>query len=90
MWTGFGLALLSGFLMFTPGAGEFFRTNFFLPKLVTILLGFVAVILIRRNVRKWDQSPVPPKGAKLAALISLLIWITALFTAVEVGQYACQ
>ncbi|OFV98649.1 MAG: hypothetical protein A3H28_10480 [Acidobacteria bacterium RIFCSPLOWO2_02_FULL_61_28] len=87
IWTGCGLALLSGFLMFSPGAGELFLTLFFKPKLVFTILAVVSVVVIQRGVRKWDQQPATPILAKLAAVISLALWIAALFTSVEVGQF---
>ena len=87
IWTGLALAFLSGFLMFSPGAGELFQTLFFIPKLVASVLAGVSVLVIQQNVRKWDQPPAIPILAKLAAVISLALWIAALFTSVEVGQF---
>ena len=87
IWTGCALALLSGFLMFSPGAGELFQTLFFIPKLVFTLLAVASIVVIQQGVRKWDQPPAKPILAKLAAVISLALWIAALFTSVEVGQF---
>ena len=89
IWTGFGTAVLTGFLMTVPGAGELFLANFFFTKMLVILLGFVSVLVVQRTVRKWDQSPSMATQAKVAALISLLLWVCSLLAGTQLGQFAC-
>jgi hypothetical protein len=90
MWTGLGAALVSGFLMFSPGAGELFRTSYFLPKLFMIALGLGVILVVRRNVRGWDQAPGSSGAAKAAALIAIVVWIVALLFSIQVGQFVAE
>ena len=86
IWTGFVTAVLTGLLITIPGAGELFIAPFFFTKMLVVLLGFVSVLVVQRTVRQWDQSPT---RAKVAALISMLLWICSLLAATELGQFAC-
>lgn len=90
MWTGLGAALVSGFLMFSPGAGELFRTSYFLPKLFMIGLGLGVILAVRRNVRGWGQAPGASAAAKVAALIAIAVWIVALLFSIQVGQFVLE
>ena len=90
MWTGLGAALVSGFLMFSPGAGELFRTNYFLPKLFMIGLVVGVILVVRRKVRGWDQAPESSGAAKAAALIAIVVWIVALLFSIQVGQFVAE
>jgi len=90
LWTGLGAALVTGFLMFSPGAGELFLTAYFLPKLFLIALGIGAVVAVRRNVRRWQQPAGVPVTAKLAAFIALAVWIIALLFSIQVGQFVAE
>ncbi len=87
-WAGLGLAVASGFFMFTPSAGELVVVAYFWIKLGIILAAGVLAFLMQRNARHWDQSPSIPTVAKLLAAISMALWIGALLAAVQVAQYA--
>jgi len=84
MWTGLGFAFLSGFILFAGDALTFLPNPVFRAKLWVILLAVVSGIVVQRNVRKWDQLPAVPKAAKFVALVSLVLWIGVILTAVEV------
>lgn len=90
MWTGLGAALVSGFLMFSPGAGELFLTLYFKPKLVMIAVGIGVIVAIRRKVRGWDQAAGTSGGAKAAALIAIVVWLVALLFSIQVGQFVVE
>ena len=66
-WTALGIAVLSGFLYLAPSATAFFRSSFFFIKLLVTLLAGVFVLLIQRNVRKWDQQPATPPWPRPSA-----------------------
>jgi hypothetical protein len=40
--------------------------------------------VVQRNAAKWDVLPTIPPGAKLVALVSLLLWIGTIVMAVEI------
>ena len=90
LWTGLATALVSGFLMFSPGAGELFLTLYFKPKLVMIAVGIGVIVAIRRKARWWDQAAGGSGGAKAAAVIALVVWIVALLFSIQVGQFVAE
>jgi len=83
-WTGFGLAILSGFLMFATDAGDWAPDRVFHVKLLVILLAVVATVLVQVGVPRWDASPTVPTVAKIVAAVSLLLWIGAILSASEI------
>ena len=90
MWTGLGAALVSGFLMFSPGAGELFLTLYFKPKLVMIAVGIGVIAAIRRKVGGWDRAAGASGAAKAAALIAIVVWLVALLFSIQVGQFVVE
>ena len=84
MWVGFSIAVLTGFIMFAPDASTFFPKGFFWIKILVVLLGAVAALVIQRNVRQWDQPPAIPIRAKLMAFLSLVLWLSVILSAVEI------
>ena len=83
-WTGFGLAVLSGFLMFTTDAGDWAPDPVFHVKLTMIVLSVVFAIIVQRGIPKWAQLAEIPTSAKIIALISLLLWILTILSASEI------
>lgn len=84
-WTALGLALLSGFVMFGTDAGDFYPDKVFRVKMAVILLALLFSVIIQQNVRNWDRLPFLSSGAKLVALVSLLLWVGAILAGVEVA-----
>jgi len=75
---GFGIAAVTGALMFTSHAGEFLTQPVFLLKMSLIALGGVNAALLRagalRSAGRWDLAVLPPPRVRLAAGLSLLLW----------------
>jgi Family of unknown function (DUF6644) len=88
MWTAFGLAIVSGFMMFTTDAADYFPDIVFRIKMTVILLALIFAIIVQRSVPKWDRAPAISTGAKLVALTSLILWIGAILAAVEIAAYS--
>ena len=84
MWVGLAFAFLSGFIMFSGDATDFFGAYTFRVKIAVILLAVIFGIIVQSQVPKWGRLPSIPAGAKLLALISLVLWIGAILTSVEV------
>jgi hypothetical protein len=55
---------------------------------VAILLGTGLALIIQRNVRAWDRSSAAPTLAKVAAFLSLVLWIGVILAAAEVANYS--
>ena len=84
-WTALGLALLSGFLMFTTDGGDYYPDRIFRIKMTVILLALISTVIVSRKVRKWDQAPAISTGAKLVALVSIVLWIGSILAGVEIA-----
>jgi hypothetical protein len=88
MWTGFGIAVVSGFLMFAAGATAFVASTQFRIKMLVILLAVTFGAIIQRKTAQWDQPSGIPRVAKLTALISLALWIGVILAATEIANYS--
>ena len=86
-WTAFGIAVLSGFIMFAPDATTFLPAAWFWIKLLAVLLAVVFTLIIQWNVRKWEQAPGIPWLAKLTAFISLALWLGAILAGTAFTNY---
>src|SRR3984957_2308645 len=74
------LTVTCGFLMFGSKAEEYYYNAFFRTKLILLALVLVQEVVFSRSVyanpAALDQAPTVPGNAKLAAAISLLLWIS--------------
>jgi len=77
-WTAFGIAVLTGVLMFTGQPVKYYGNFAFRMKLLLIVLAGINMLVFHfityRGVAKWDRVPVP-LSARLAGAISLACWI---------------
>lgn len=80
-WVGFALAAPSGFLLL-PDARSIGVSPIFLGKMALIgLAGLNAWVFhtrVGRSVQEWNQGVKPPLAAKLAALLSLVVWVAVI------------
>jgi hypothetical protein len=84
MWVGLASAFISGFVMFSGDAADFYLASVFRLKISVILVAVLFGIIVQSKASKWGQLPSIPASAKLLALISLVLWIGAILTSVEV------
>ena len=84
MWTGLGMAVVSGFFMFAADAPDFYLAGVFRIKMLVVLLAILFGVIVHWKVPTWSQLPAIPAGAKLVAFLSLALWIGAILAAVEV------
>jgi hypothetical protein len=83
-WTvgAFLLAMITGLLMFTAHAEDFLTNNVFLLKMGLILVAGVNAGLLHsgafRSVAQWDTVAMPPGNVRLAAGLSIAIWIAVI------------
>jgi hypothetical protein len=88
MWTGFGIATLSGFLMFATGATGFAANTQFRIKMLVTLLAVTFGAIVQRKTAQWDKPSGIPGVAKLTAAISLALWIGVILAATEIANYS--
>ena len=77
-WGTFALALITGTILFVSNATDYWANPFFRWKLVGILLAGINMLAFHggayRRVADWDEQMPPPTLARLAGVLSLLLW----------------
>jgi hypothetical protein len=82
-WTAAAFLLIvpSGLAMFTAHASEFISSPVFALKMCLIMAAGVNAAIFHAGVfrgsKSWDLGP-PPAAARIAAAISLLVWISVI------------
>lgn len=75
---GFCLMIASGALLFFGDPVKFYGSIFMRIKFAMLLLAGVNVLVFKkgtyRRVREWDLHAATPRGAKIAAGVSLTLW----------------
>ena len=80
-WTlaGFGVAAVTGSLMFTAHAADFATLPIFLLKMTLIVLGGINAAWLHvgalKNAGQWEVATRPPRRVRAAAAVSLLLWM---------------
>ena len=81
---GFAVMFLSGGALFAGYATAAYGNRYFRIKMIAIVLaGLNALVyhfVTERRIVIWDRDPTPPTGARLAGLISLLLWTTVILS----------
>ena len=77
-WLAFGVAVITGSLMFTTSALTYFGNDAFRLKALALLGAGLNMVLFQlltaRGVAAWDLGKPAPRAAQLAGLVSLLLW----------------
>jgi hypothetical protein len=88
-WCAFAVAVVTGVLMFAANAQTYFINTAFRLKLLAILAAGLNMLvfetLSRRDIAAWDSGVSPPRAARIAGLLSILLWITVLVLARWIG-----
>jgi hypothetical protein len=77
----FGVMVVTGTLLFSGDPVSFYNTKppFFKAKMIMLVLAGLNVMIfnfgIGRKVTEWDLVPRPPLAAKVAGMISIVLWI---------------
>lgn len=78
-WGAFGLAVLSGALLFASKAPDYWANPWLRAKFVLLLLAGANMLLFHatahRSVDAWDERLPPPAAARVAGAASLMLWI---------------
>ncbi len=79
VWAGFALNLVSGALLFASDAAEFAANTSFRAKMVLLVLAalnaFWFQARVARSLAAWDAGVMPPAAARIAAGLSIVLWI---------------
>jgi hypothetical protein len=88
-WGAFGLTVSTGVLMFSTSPIAYYQNVQFRFKMALLVLAGVNVLVFNRtagrSVDRWDRDPAAPFAGRLAAAVSLLIWIGVIFLGRWVG-----
>ncbi|MGA7792578.1 MAG: DUF6644 family protein [Candidatus Acidiferrales bacterium] len=86
-WTGLGMVIVSGFIMFAGQATTFYPTAVFRIKMGVVLLAFIFGVIVQRKSLVWGLAPSVPAAAKWLALASLALWVGAILAGLEVPAF---
>ncbi len=88
-WGAFALAFVTGALLFTSKATNYAPNPFFDWKMILILLAGANMAVFHlvtwKGVGDWDTADAPPRAARIAGGVSLVLWIVVVFLARAVG-----
>lgn len=79
MWASFAVMLVTGALMFLSEATRCYESVSFRVKMILLLIVGLNAVLFHftayRKIEKWESTPSTPGSAKLAAWVSLVLWL---------------
>jgi hypothetical protein len=82
-WAAFGLAVITGALMFAANAATYFGNTPFRLKMLALVLAGVNMaafqFITARSVPHWDKDVTAPWAARIAGLLSIALWTTVIF-----------
>ena len=88
-WTAFVVAAFSGALMFISTATTYYENTPFRIKVALLALAGLNMAVFQlggyRSVASWDKSLPTPRSARIAAGLSLLLWIGVVFAGRWIG-----
>ena len=89
VWGAFGLAALTGGLLFISKASSYMINPYFLWKMGMLVLAGMNMMYFHfftyRTVEHWDLDPSVPLGAKVAGGLSLVFWLLVVFFGRAIG-----
>ena len=75
----FGVMLVTGISLFAGDPVLFYGTIFFKLKMLMLLAAALNVVIFGltsgRTMMQWDVLPATPRGARITAVLSLVLWI---------------
>lgn len=81
LFGGFAVMIVTGVLLFSADPVTFYNTHppFFKWKMIMLVLAGLNVLIfnlgIGRKVTEWDLASRTPRGAKIAGMVSIALWI---------------
>lgn len=88
-WGAFFTALVTGILMFAANANTYYENTAFRFKMLALLLAGLNMAIFQlvtfRTVGAWNSDVRPPSAARVAGMLSILVWVTVIFFARWIG-----
>jgi hypothetical protein len=88
-WAGFALSALTGAMMFTTNARVYADNTAFRIKLALLVLAGLNMMAFHvtagRTTALWDRQPSAPRLGRIAAVLSLTLWIAIIFAGRVIG-----
>jgi hypothetical protein len=79
LFVGLAIMVVTGVLLFSGDPPSFYATIFFKVKMIFLVLAGLNVLIfnatIGRKVAEWDMALETPRAAKVAAVISIVLWV---------------
>jgi len=79
---GFAMMLASGVTLFTAYATLAYSNFYFRLKMIALVLAgvnaFVFHVMTQRTSVDWDAAPRPPAAARVAGLMSIVLWVVVI------------
>jgi hypothetical protein len=72
-WFGLAMIVVSGFLMFTSQAADYYVDPTFHKKMLVMVLALLAALFIRIGAPRWERTGAIPVAAKVVALICIVL-----------------
>ena len=77
---GFTVMVITGSLLFASRAADAYASIYFRIKVGLLILGALNIVIfhttIDRHRQQWDTAATPPLRARLAGLLSLILWFS--------------
>lgn len=88
-WAAFALAAVTGSLLFISNAAVYYHNFYFRSKMVLLALAGLNMLIFEftayRSVHLWDTDRTAPRAGRIAAVVSLVIWIGVIFCGRWIG-----
>ena len=88
-WAGFVLAVITGVMMFAANANTYYGNTAFRIKLLLLAAAGLNMAIFNlgalRGVVQWDLQQRTPRAARVAAALSVLLWVSVIFVARWIG-----
>jgi hypothetical protein len=85
IWTSMAVAVLSGFALALDEAGDYYADPVIRLKVFITFVAFLVTLFIRRSASQWEENPSVPGIAKLAAVLSILLWLGAILAGNDIA-----
>src|ERR1700681_597747 len=76
--SGFVFMMVTGVFLFWCEAAKCYNSTYFRLKVIFLFLAFLNILIFHTTswlrMEEWDLDPVPPRGARMAGLFSLVLW----------------
>ncbi len=88
-WAAFALTAITGAIMFITNADVYFHNIYFRVKILLLVLSGVNMaafeVTARKSVKEWDTAKSAPRAGRVVATVSLVLWISIIFTGRLIG-----